>query len=520
MIDLLLVNAPSRQRVYGLLTEFAAIEPPVWAGLIARAALNAGFTVQILDAEAEGLTITETAFRVIAAAPRLAAFSIYGQQPSASTQCLPAASAICRAIKNEGINIPTLAFGTHPSALPERTLREEPFDYVVQGEGPSTIVEILRTAFGFEVPGLWRRRNGAWRSPDRLAPNIINLDAELPSQAWELLDMKRYRAHNWHLWTARNEPVYTWQPSHDWAHVGGRDISYVPQPIGGYASIQTSLGCNFSCSFCCIQAPFGNATPRMRYWSPQNVVDQIARLVDDYGITNIKIPDEMFTLSPARVKNICEEMWNRNLNNAHLNIWAYARIDTVRDEEMLALMREVGFRWLGLGIESGSAHVRDGVEKGRFGDEDIRKAVERVRTAGIAVGANYIFGLPDDTRKSMQETLDLACDLNTEWANWYCAMAYPGSPLHAQVSRDDPSVLPENNPCGWIGYSQHAPECCPLPTATLSAAEVLAFRDDAFIAYFSRPEYRAMIAEKFGFTAAQGVDRMLAAGKPKRDLLS
>ncbi len=479
MVDLLLINAPSRQRVYGPLTEFSAIEPPVWAGLIATAVINAGFTAQILDAEAEGMTVAQAATEVIFRQPRLVAFSVYGQQPSASTQCLPAASATVRAMREQGVDIlPTLAFGTHPSALPERTLREEPFDYAVEGEGLRAIVALLK---GSTFP--------AW--PRHLSnPNILDLDAQLPRQAWELLDMKRYRAHNWHLWTG--------------------------DPAGGYASVQTSLGCPFRCSFCCINAPFGGSS--IRYWSVGNVCAQIEGLVKDRGITNIKIPDEMFTLNPQRVKEICQRLIDLGLGE-RLNMWAYARIDTVKDTEMLALMRAAGFRWLGLGIESGSKHVRDGVEKGRFDGEDILRAVGRVHLAGIAVGANYIFGLPDDTRDSMQETLDLACALNTEWANFYCAMAYPGSALHAQVSKTNPSALPENNPCGWIGYSQHAPETLPLPTETLTAAQVLAFRDEAFMAYFSRPEYTSMLTDRFGPTAAQSVSRMLSFGKPYRNLL-
>jgi hypothetical protein len=70
-----------------------------------------------------------------------------------------------------------------------------------------------------------------------------------------------------------------------------------------------------------------------------------------------------------------------------------------------------------------------------------------------------------------------------------------------------------------MGYAQHAREFLPLPTATLTAANVLAFRDDAFQTYFRRTEYAAMLADRLGLHAAQEVERMLAAGKPKRDLL-
>jgi anaerobic magnesium-protoporphyrin IX monomethyl ester cyclase len=162
------------------------------------------------------------------------------------------------------------------------------------------------------------------------------LDRQLPGQAWDLLDMTRYRAHNWHCF----------------GHLEAR---------APYASLQTSLGCPFTCSFCCINSPFG--TPMLRTWSPDNVIAQIDRLVRDYGVSNIKIPDEMFVLNRRHVIGICDRIIERGYR---LNIWAYARVDTVQDE-VLAKLARAGFTWLGLGIESGSQHVRDGVEKGRFG---------------------------------------------------------------------------------------------------------------------------------------------------------
>ena len=209
-------------------------------------------------------------------------------------------------------------------------------------------------------------------------------------------------------------------------------------------------------------------------------------------------------------------------------MWAYARVDTVKDTVMLTLMRKAGFRWLGIGIESASKHVRDGVEKGRFGNDEIIAAVRRVQSHDLAVAANYIFGLPDDTEESMQQTLDLAITINAEMSNFYCAMPYPGSPLHRQISATKPWLLPEyrgyggldgearNTGPGWIGYSQHAYETLPLPTEALTAHQILDFRDFAFEAYFSSNRYQAMLVERFGTTALDEVLKMLSKGRPRR----
>src|SRR6185295_5260613 len=89
-IDALFVTPPSRTEIYqDLSTTYAAIEPPVWSGLIAEFMRSRGYFVAMLDAEAEGLTCEQTAKRVADLDPGLIVYMIYGQQPSASTQCMP-----------------------------------------------------------------------------------------------------------------------------------------------------------------------------------------------------------------------------------------------------------------------------------------------------------------------------------------------------------------------------------------------------------------------------------------------
>ena len=166
------------------------------------------------------------------------------------------------------------------------------------------------------------------------------------------------------------------------------------------------------------------------------------------------------------------------------------------------MLRAAGVRWLALGIESGSDLVRDGADKA-FDDSDIYATVRMIQVGGINVIGNFIFGLPDDTKLSMLATLDMATELNCEFANFYSAMAYPGSRLFAEA---DPSGLP----AAWSGYSQHSRDCTPLPTATLTSAEVLAFRDRAFLKYFTSRRYREMVLRQFGETALREIEAMVA----------
>lgn len=498
-LDLLLIHPNSRARNYGPLSDLAAVETPVWAAMLATYARGKGHSVAILDAEAEDLDAQKVAERVcFDHKPLLACIVVYGHHPSASTQVMPAAGEIVRAIWRTAnargdvgrARVRTLLLGGHVAALPERTLIEESAcDLVCSSEGPVALHRVLNHLKGSP--------DGHVHGITDPAPNVEDLDALIPLPAYDLLPMGnarapgKYRAHNWHC-------------------LGGLDRA-------PYASLYTTLGCPYVCHFCCIQAPFkpgerlkqvGPQAPANSYrrWSPARVGETLEHLVREYGIRNIKIADEMFVLNRAHVEGICDEILRRKLD---LNLWAYARTDTVRDG-MAEKLRAAGFRWLAFGIESGDANVRADSDKalGRGnGNDEIRETLERVRAAGIHVIGNYIFGLPGETAATMQATLDLATELNTEFANFYCAMAYPGSPLYAATLAARPGDLPR----AWSAYSQLALDATPLRTETLSSHEILAFRDRAFRSYHSSERYRAMIRETFGEAGIHEVAQMLAA---------
>lgn len=513
-LDLVLVHPNGRDGIYQSLSALAAVETPVWAAMLASYARAKGHSVAIVDAEAEQLSPEQVGKRVAELAPLLACVVVYGHHPSASTQVMPAAGATIRAIREASFRagdfraahvphdspapapIRTMLLGGHVAALPERTLQEERADYVCTGEGPVALHETLVGLKAGKTPASSGARGiafshgfGMCRTLD--APNVEDLDAEIPTPAYDLLPMERYRAHNWHCF-------------------GG--LERAP-----YASLYTTLGCPFSCSFCCIQAPF-RAGERLkartstvgpnsyRRWSPTRIGATLEGLAAR-GIRNIKIADEMFVLNRAHVEGVCNEILARKLD---LNLWAYARTDTVKDG-MPELLKAAGFNWLAFGIESGSADIRNGSDK-ELDDLDMRETLRKTRAAGIHVIGNFIFGLPGETLSTMEETLALATELNCEFGNFYSAMAYPGSPLYAATLRDHPDDLPAT----WAGYSQHGRETLPVRTAALSAAQIVAFRDHAFRVYHSSSRYLAMIERTFGWSGVSDVMAMLATAPLER----
>lgn len=485
MIDIVLINPGNRKQVYqGLGKDYSAIEPPFWVAVIAAYLRNNGVRVVIIDANAENISPEETATIVKELNPLLVAVIVYGSQPSASTQNMTIAGKICKALK-ESTSSKVAIGGLHPSALPRRTLQEECVDFVIEGEGPYTLLNLIRVLKTkkdnyLNIFGLWFYEDGFIKN--NLNSSLIeNLDEGLPIAAWDLLPMQKYKAHNWHCFDDINNRM-------------------------PYGAIYTSLGCPYSCIFCCINTPFGK--PGIRYRSPELVVEEIGLLVNNYGIKNIKIVDELFILDERHYMTIVDMLVEKGYN---LNIWAYARVDTVK-ESNLKKMKKAGINWLALGIESANPNVRDGAAK-RMRVKDIEKVVQSIQGANIRVIGNYIFGLLDDTLETMQETLDMAIKLNCEFANFYCAMAYPGSKLYDIASKERWKLPKE-----WHGFSQHSYEMFPLPTRHISAREVLKFRDDAFHKYFENPDYLSVIEQKFGKEVKEHLQEMTKT-RLKRELL-
>ena len=149
-----------------------------------------------------------------------------------------------------------------------------------------------------------------------------------------------------------------------------------------------------------------------------------------------------------------------------------------------------------------------------FSQEQVHAVVRQIQAAGINVIGNYIFGLPEDDRATMRATLDMALELKCEFANFYSAMAYPGSPLYDVAVRSGVPL-----PRRWSGYSQHSRDCLPLPTRYLPAHEVLRFRDEAFAIYFTDPGYLDMVRSRFGENTKRDILHMLGQ-RLERDLLT
>lgn len=497
MLDLLLVNSSSSVKAYqGLAAVYSAIEPPTWSLLLAESCRSKGFGVGILDCDAERLSLEESIQRLEELLPRLIVFVVYGQNPNSGTTSMIGALAMARAAKERHPEFKICFVGSHVSALPMEVLAYDCVDIVLLNEGVYALHNLLKSNLGNDlqyIKGIGYKKCDSTNfkiptlnPPQTVVPQNL-MDQDLPGYAWDLLPYRErpldlYRAHFWHA---------------EFDH-GKRTP---------FAAIYTSLGCNFGCNFCMINivnrtdngSEVSAADSRgMRFWSPEWVGREMQKLAD-MGVRTLRISDEMFFLNRKYYAPILQQVIDRDFD---FNMWTYSRIDTVR-KDALDLFRRAGVNWLALGVEAGNQLVRQEVSKGSFQEVNIRDVCKVINDADIKIISNYIFGFPEDSMETMQETLDLAIELNTEMANMYPCQALPGSPMY-HTAKKNGWALPDS----YEGYAFLAYESQPLPTKYVSSADVLKFRDSAWKQYFTNPAYLNLVEHKFGVLERRNIEDM------------
>jgi len=356
------------------------------------------------------------------------------------------------------------AEGLSPEQTIERIGNKKPV-FVAMGSNPSAsstpkmpfIEQLIKRFPKYIIAGLHPQAVGHAKLLRLPLPAVLR--QVIPS--WHLLEFSRYRAHNWHC-------------LHDL------------KDRQNYGVIFTSFGCPFNCFNCNIHSLYGGRSVSFR--DPVDVIDEIDVLVKEHGVRNLKICDELFALNKTHVNQICDMLISRDYR---LNIWAYARVDTV-DAGLLKKLKRAGVNWLAYGFESAVKEVR-GQSAKIFTDSTAERAIDITRDAGINIMANFMFGLPGETENNMKASLDMAMSHNFEYVNFYVALPYPGSNWYAGL---------KDKPINWDSFSQFSPTICADPA-------VVRFRDEAFNTYYSRPEYLSMVRSRFGQKAEEHIKNML-----------
>jgi radical SAM superfamily enzyme YgiQ (UPF0313 family) len=173
------------------------------------------------------------------------------------------------------------------------------------------------------------------------------------------------------------------------------------------------------------------------------------------GFRRVRVEDDLFTFRRERALAICKEMDGRGLT---VRWRAYSRVDTI-DAELLRWMKRTGCERLLYGAESGSPEVLKKIRKG-ITPEQTRRAVEMTREAGIGVLASFVLGLPGETPRTLQQTLEFAESLRVPYS-LNLLTPYVGTEVRKKAEEWGIQVLSND----WRHYGQGDP-LTSTPTVT------------------------------------------------------
>ncbi|MFN7953852.1 MAG: radical SAM protein [bacterium] len=394
--------------------------PPLNLGYIAEAARRAGHTIDLVDAIKDDMGPREFG-RLLD--ERGSSYDIMGF--SYFSPMRANVLAFSRMARERFPSTPLVVGGPHPIFEPEETLQSAPWmDFAMTGEGeesfPALLAE-LGNGHRFEtVPNLaWRDGDVIRRTPGRPVDDID----KIPIPAWDLMRPDRY-------------PL-------------------VPNGIFSgadrIAPVMLTRGCPYPCKFCGAPTKAGKA---IRTRNAENVAAEAELLMADYGVEELHVMDDVFTTKRANCVAVCEAF----LRMKHTPRWMLPngiRLDSL-DEELLRLLERAGCWSFAVGIESGSQRVLDLMDK-RLDLSLVHEKVELIkRVSRIKITGFFMIGFPGETEQEMNTTIDLACSLPIDRANFFNYTPFPGGPLYYHL-KESGKLGPQESDRNLIYSVTYAP---------------------------------------------------------------
>lgn len=406
----LLIKVPYMQ-IFEAMQKTAARYFPLGLGYISSYMKSKGHDVLIVDPEMQGITESELDQIIERECPGIVGLS----------SVTPNFSLACKMAKRiKSISDAVVVYGgIHASTFSDRILQNHPeFDIVVYGEGEETMAELAEALKDNnyspgrlkQIKGICFRDNGSVnKTPSRQF--IEDVDT-LPFPDRDSIDLDVYKATG---------------------HIG------VSSRV---ANVLTSRGCPARCTFC---ESFLTMGYRFRAHSADYVLSEIRNLKKHYGVEQIVFNDDTFTIDYDRVKKICEGLIHDNYN---IKWFCFARVNTIRDQEMLELMKASGCVQINFGVETGDENIMKSIKKGITLDQ-ARKAFRLAHKVGIKTSAGFIFGFPGETMESIERTIDFAVELNPNVALFNVLVPFPGTETFQHYPQLHKDI---DNPAFWENF--------------------------------------------------------------------
>ena len=422
--------------------------PPMGLAYLAAVLERQGNSIKIIDAQALSLTHSRLREQIEKEKPDIIGATAVTPTIYDAMNAISVGKEVCPVAF-------TILGGPHATFLPIRILRDCPqLDAVCIGEGEETMLDLART---LEQGGnLANVRGIAYRKGKKVKKNlprplISDLDS-LPFPARHLLPMDRY--------TLLGEPYKM-------------------------AVLISSRGCPFNCVFCSSSRLFGK---KFRARTAKNTVDEMEHIIEKFNIHVMEFADDTFTLVKKRVENICYEIRKRGLDVTWV---CSSRADTVT-KDLLIKMRKAGCSLIFYGIESGSQHVLNLMNKGEK-LEQIIKAVRWTKKAGIEAYGSFILGFPGETKAELEATINFAKKIGIDFAEFSTITAFPGTPLYEAAKKEN-ALLSED----WSQYTAGKPN---VANPEITSRELTQYLKKAYVGFYTWPRvvFHHLLKGRFKF---------------------
>lgn len=437
----------SRENRSPAVTRSGTLYYPLWLIYAAAVCEKDGFEVEFLDAPAKPMSDDEAYEYIKLHSEGTKLFVINTSTPSIVND-----TAYGDRLKELYPQAFVMLVGTHPSAVPEETLENSiridavarrEYDYIVR----DTARAIRDGMNPLDVNGLtYRKNNDIISNPDM--PLISDMD-EIPFLS-EFVKK----------------------------HLNYKDYFFA---AAAYPEMQifTGRGCMARCNFCVYPQTMHGHKYRMR--SAENVVAELEYIAENFpDVKEIVFEDDTFTIMKDRVVKICTLMIENGLNK-RFRWLCNARVNL--DYDTMVIMKKAGCHLIIPGIESGSDEILKNIRKGTT-LRQVHQYISDARKAKLAVHACYMVGNKGETRETMNETLKLALKLNTDTAQFYPLLPFPGTEAYQWAKSN-----------GYIRgtYSDYVKEDGTINSLLelpgLSSEEMVKFCDYARKKYYMRPRY-------------------------------
>lgn len=420
---------------------------PLWLIYAAALVEKEGYTVEFLDAPANRMNNEESLKYVEEKFDETKLIVVDTSTPSIYNDVDFASK-----IKEKHPEVFVILVGTHPSTTPEETLNlNKQIDAVARKEYDNTIKELATAIKNGE--DIKQVKGISYRQGDKI---IHNEDAEYIENLDEIPFASKFIKE----------------------HLSVYNYSF---PAATFPAIQifTGRGCPARCNFCVYPQTMHGHKYRVR--SEENVVEEMKYIAKNFpNVKEIVIEDDTFTIDKERVKKICELMIENKLNkrfkwlcNARANL----------DYETMRTMKKAGCRLIIPGIESFNQQILNNIKKGTT-TKQIENYIKNAKKAHLLIHACYMVGNNGETKETMQNTLKAALKFNTDTAQFFPLIPYPGTEAYNWAKEN-----------GYINgkYDEYCKEDgtlnCVLNLPEISAQELVDFCDYARKKYYLRPRY-------------------------------